>query len=114
MKKVLLMIAIAITSAGAFANTQTRQSDRVLKSEIFNTEQKAQQAGFKIIHDLRESSSNELSFKLGVAEPEAIPDTIKVNDSELKVESVYVEPDVASYRALVNVSYQYQVKENQN
>ena len=66
-----MLYEVITTSAGAFANTQTRQSDRVLKSEIFNTKQKAQQAGFKIIHDLRESSSNELSFKLGVAEPEA-------------------------------------------
>ncbi len=114
MKKALAIITMMVVSGSVFAATQTKQSERTLQTEVFNTEEKAQQAGFKIIHDLRELSSEELSFKLGVVEPMVVPDSVKINNSELKVESILVEPDKTSYRGLVNVDYQYDIKDQKD
>ena len=112
MKKAFAIIGLLAISSSAFAANETKQSTRTLQTEVFNTEAKAQQAGFKIIHDLRELSSEELSFRLGVVEPMVIPDSVKINNSELKIESIFVEPEKASYRGLVNVDYQYETREN--
>lgn len=111
MKKALVMIGILAMSSPVFAATQTKQLERTLQTEVFNTEAKAQQAGFKLIHELRESSSEELSFKLGIIEPTVVHNSVKINNSELKIESIYVEPEKASYRGLVDVDYQYDVRE---
>jgi|GEM_PF-5543821 len=112
MKKALLMISILAFSNSIFAATQTKQSIKTLHTDVYNSEEKAQQAGFKLIHDLRDLSSQELSFKLGIIEPMVIPDSVKINNSELKVESIFVEPEKATYRGLVNVDYQYQTRES--
>ncbi len=114
MKKALTIIGLLAISSSVFAASETIQSTRTLQTEVFNTEAKAQQAGFKIIHDLRELSSEELSFRLGVVEPMVIPDSVKINNSELKIESIFVEPEKASYRGLVNVDYQYETREQNN
>ena len=114
MRKALALITMMVVSGSVLAATQTKQSETTLQTEVFNSEQKAQQAGFKIIHDLRELSSEELTFKLGVVEPLVVPDSVKINNSELKVESIMVEPDKTSYRGLVNVDYQYDIKDHNN
>ncbi len=114
MNKLLVILAMMVVSHPIFAAVQTKLADSTLQTEVFNTEEKAQQAGLKIIHDLQKLSPKELSSKLEINNPLVIPDSIKINNSELKVESTSAEPDNISFRGLVSVDYQYQVTDKKD
>ncbi|ELV8684120.1 DUF3316 domain-containing protein [Vibrio fluvialis] len=114
MKKALVILTTMTLSAGAFASIGTTQQETTLTTDAYASKQQAYDAGFAKVSELKKMPSNELANELNVFDTKLVQNSMKVKDAEVKVEP-FAKPDgQVQYRAVVDVDYQYTVRESKN
>ncbi|TXY27876.1 DUF3316 domain-containing protein [Vibrio mimicus] len=112
MKKIILGLTALTLSAGTFAGIETNHKERSLTAGVYDTQDQAYAAGFKKIEQLQTLPENQLANELSVWEGSVLPRKLAIDDTEVVVQSFSKQPGVVQYRSIVNVDYQYQVREN--
>ncbi|MBY8086213.1 DUF3316 domain-containing protein [Vibrio fluvialis] len=114
MKKALVILTTMTLSAGAFASMGTTQQETTLTTDAYASKQQAYDAGFAKVNELKKMPSNELANELNVFDTKLVQNSMKVKDAEVKIEP-FAKPDgQVQYRAVVDVDYQYTVRESKN
>ncbi|MBO0213516.1 DUF3316 domain-containing protein [Vibrio sp. Vb2880] len=114
MKKALVILTTMTLSAGAWASIGTTEHETTLTTHAYASEQQAYDAGFAKVDALKKMPSNELANALNVYDAKLVQNTLKVSDAEVKVESFAKQDGQVQYRAVVDVDYQYTVREGKN
>ncbi|AQM21083.1 MULTISPECIES: DUF3316 domain-containing protein [Vibrio] len=112
MKKIMIFAAVFAMSATAFAGVYTSITETSLKTGAFTTQEQAYNAGFDLVDQLKQMQPDELAKKLPIFEPSLKSQSVKLKDLEVHVEPFSKVRDQVEYRAVIDVSYQYQYSEN--
>ena len=113
MKKLTVLAATVLMSATAFAGTQTVYSETNLSTAGFASKAAAYEAGFDYVDALHTASHSELRFKLAPID-ESVVSNIKLGDTVVSIEEFSEARGEISYRAIVNVDYQFDTRDNNN
>ncbi|GHX53349.1 acyl-CoA synthetase [Vibrio cholerae] len=114
MKKIILGLTSLAISTGAFAGIETTYKERSLNAGVYDTQDQAYAAGFKKIEQLKALPENQLANELSVWESSVLPRKLTIDDSEVVVQSFSKQPGIVQYRTIVNLDYQYQVRDRRD
>ncbi|WP_295895464.1 DUF3316 domain-containing protein [uncultured Vibrio sp.] len=114
MKKVILLATALMASSAVFATVNTRNSETTIKTEAFDTQEQAYNAGHDLMDEFKAMRNNELIKELPIHENNVQHPSVKVVDSNVKVEAFSKQRGVVQYRAIVEVDYQYKYRESRN
>lgn len=114
MKNIILGITALSLSAGAFAAIDTNHKERSLNVGVYTSQEQAYTAGFDKIEQLQVLPANKLANELSVWEGSVLPRSLKINGTEVMVQSFAKKPGVVEYRSIVKVDYQYQTTEKRS
>ncbi|HGE6132687.1 TPA: DUF3316 domain-containing protein [Vibrio cholerae] len=112
MKKIILTVTALTLSAGAFASIDTNHKARSINAGVYASQEQAYAAGFKKIEQLQALPSNKLANELSVWQNSVVPKSVKIDDTEVVVQSFAKQPGVVEYRSIVKVDYQYKTRES--
>ncbi|EGR0597162.1 DUF3316 domain-containing protein [Vibrio cholerae] len=112
MKKIILAVTALTLSAGAFASIDTNHKARSINAGVYASQEQAYAAGFKKIEQLQALPSNKLANELSVWQNSVVPKSVKIDDTEVVVQSFAKQPGVVEYRSIVKVDYQYKTRES--
>ncbi|USD67764.1 DUF3316 domain-containing protein [Vibrio sp. SCSIO 43136] len=111
MKKLALTIA-AIMSTSAFATTLHTSSTSELSIDGYKTQEQAYNAGFDLADNLKNQSHNQLMSNLRIISDNVEYNSIEIKDVEVQVESYAKAKGEISYRAVLEVNYDYNQRDN--
>ncbi|ENG6060966.1 DUF3316 domain-containing protein [Vibrio cholerae] len=112
MKKIILAVTALTLSAGAFASIDTNHKARSINAGVYASQEQAYAAGFKKIEQLQALPSNKLANELSVWQNSVVPKSVKIDSTEVVVQSFAKQPGVVEYRSIVKVDYQYKTRES--
>ncbi|EMQ54690.1 DUF3316 domain-containing protein [Vibrio cholerae] len=112
MKKIILAVTALTLSAGAFASIDTNHKARSINAGVYASQEQAYAAGFKKIEQLQALPSNKLADELSVWQNSVVPKSVKIDGTEVVVQSFAKQPGVVEYRSIVKVDYQYKTRES--
>ncbi|GIB75839.1 DUF3316 domain-containing protein [Vibrio cholerae] len=112
MKKIILAVTALTLSAGAFASIDTNHKARSISAGVYASQEQAYAAGFKKIEQLQALPSNKLANELSVWQNSVVPKSVKIDGTEVVVQSFAKQPGVVEYRSIVKVDYQYKTRES--
>lgn len=112
MKKIILAVTALTLSAGAFASIDTNHKARSINAGVYASQEQAYAAGFKKIEQLQALPSNKLANELSVWQNSVVPKSVKIDDTEVVVQSFAKQPGIVEYRSIVKVDYQYKTRES--
>ncbi|EJL6844152.1 hypothetical protein VCSRO184_1184 [Vibrio cholerae] len=112
MKKIILAVTALTLSAGAFASIDTNHKARSINAGVYASQEQAYAAGFKKIEQLQALPSNKLANELSVWPNSVVPKSVKIDGTEVVVQSFAKQPGVVEYRSIVKVDYQYKTRES--
>lgn len=112
MKKLIVLTAVLTLSSTAFAATVTSRADSKIKTQGYETQQQAFDAGFKVMDEINSMSSRELNNKLNVLESQLLTNSLKVTSVEVTTQAFANNSHKIEYRAIVDVDYQYKHRES--
>ncbi|EGR2024287.1 TPA: DUF3316 domain-containing protein [Vibrio cholerae] len=112
MKKIILAVTALTLSAGAFASIDTNHKARSINAGVYASQEQAYAAGFKKIEQLQALPSNKLANELSVWQNRVVPKSVKIDGTEVVVQSFAKQPGVVEYRSIVKVDYQYKTRES--
>ncbi|WP_413285057.1 DUF3316 domain-containing protein [Vibrio sp. MA40-2] len=113
MKKLTVLATTLLMSATAFAGIQTVYSERNIATEGFDSKAAAYEAGFDYVETLETASNSELRFKLSPIGDNFVSN-ITLGDTVVTIEEFSEARGETSYRAIVNVGYQFEAQDNRN
>jgi len=114
MKKALVILTTMSLSAGAFAAMSTAEKETTIATDAYQSQQQAYDAGFKLVDQLNQLPAEKLAQELNIFDAQIATESLKVTDAEVKVEPFAPKEGQIQYRALVDVDYQYTVREGQS
>ncbi|XAW87906.1 DUF3316 domain-containing protein [Vibrio sp. CDRSL-10 TSBA] len=114
MKKALVILTTMSLSAGAFAAISTAEKETTIATGAYQSQQLAYDAGFQMVDHLNQLPGDELAQELNIFDAQIATESLKVTDAEVKVEPFAPKDGHVQYRALVDVDYQYTVREGQS
>ncbi|EKF9984867.1 DUF3316 domain-containing protein [Vibrio cholerae] len=112
MKKIILAVTALTLSSGAFASIDTNHKARSINAGVYASQEQAYAAGFKKIEQLQALPSNKLANELSVWQNSVVPKSVKIDGTEVVVQSFAKQPGVVEYRSIVKVDYQYKTRES--
>ncbi|UGA55706.1 DUF3316 domain-containing protein [Vibrio sp. VB16] len=113
MKKLTVLAATLLMSATAFAGTQTVYSETNLSTAGFASKAAAYEAGFDYVDALETATNSELHFKLAPIGENSVSN-IQLDDAIVTIEEFSEARGEISYRAIVNVDYHFDARDNNN
>ncbi|GHW66175.1 DUF3316 domain-containing protein [Vibrio cholerae] len=112
MRKIILGLATFILSTNVFASMDTSYEARTLDAGIYTTQDQAYAAGAKKTEQLKTLPTQTLANELSVWGSKVLPQTLKIDNTEVLVESISAKAGDGEYRAMVKVNYHYQIRDN--
>lgn len=112
MKKLIILATALTLSSTAFAATVTSHADTKIKTQGYETQQQAFDAGFKIMDELNSMSAPELNNTLRVMEGQLLTSSTEVKKVEVTTQAFASNSNKIEYRAIVDVDYQYKHRES--
>ena len=113
MKKLTVLAATLLISVTALAGTQTVYSEANLSTAGFSSKAAAYEAGFDYVDALEKASHSELRFKLAPIGENTVSN-LKLDDTAVTIEEFSETRGEISYRAIVNVDYHFDARDNNN
>ena len=111
MKKLITFAAGVLLTSAAFANTVTINKTTNLSTAEYNTKVAAIDAAFDITEQLSGNSQSELRNEFRIVAENSVRN-IAILDTEVKTEEFARTRDDVKYRAIVNVNYSFDTKDN--
>nr|WP_158163076.1 DUF3316 domain-containing protein [Vibrio mimicus] len=111
MRKIILGLAALTLSASVFASMDTSYEARTLEAGVYATQDQAYAAGVKKTEQLQTLPTKTLANELSVWGSKVLPQTLKIDDTEVLVESVSAKAGDTQYRSMVKVNYHYQTRD---
>ncbi|QXC56113.1 DUF3316 domain-containing protein [Vibrio mimicus] len=112
MKKIIIAVTALTLSAGAFASINTNHKARSINAGVYTNQEQAYVAGFKRIQQLQDLPSNKLANELSVWQHHIVPQSVKIDGTEVIVQPFAKQSGIIEYRSIVKVDYQYKIREN--
>ena len=114
MKKIFLATLVFLFSSSIFAqnigNNSDCLGDKQLKTAVMPNKSAAVVAGNNIRDNLETLNSIELSKKLNIWRNTY--NSTKLKNTSMTIDELYAQNGTVSYQAIVNVRYQYTVRES--
>ncbi|WP_435236983.1 DUF3316 domain-containing protein [Psychromonas sp. PT13] len=111
MKKLITLAAGVLLTSTAFANTVTINKTTNLSTAEYTTKAAAIDAAFDITEQLSGNSQSELRNEFRIVTENSVRN-IAILDTEVKTEEFARTRDDVKYRAIVNVNYQFDTRDN--
>ncbi|MGP8306853.1 DUF3316 domain-containing protein [Vibrio sp. YIC-376] len=110
--KALITIVCMVFAFAATAGERMVQNNTKLYSDTFASKQDAINAGFNMYDALANANDKQLRWKLNPAGQNVVGRSMHVESAQVRVEEVPVSRDTIHYRAIVDVDYNYKVRES--
>ncbi|ANQ29362.1 acyl-CoA synthetase [Vibrio natriegens] len=110
--KTLLSIICILFAFTATAGERMIQDRTKLYSDTFSSKQEAVDAGFNMYDALANANDKQLRWKLNPVSQNIIEDSMLVKNAQVKLQEVSVARDTVNYRAIVEVHFNYKVRES--
>ncbi|TXR51921.1 DUF3316 domain-containing protein [Reinekea thalattae] len=104
--------ASLLFSTAAFANFEAATDSEVIYTDAFSSESAAYNAGFAVIDQLSDASQSELRTELHAYGAD-IRD-LNVENTTVHVQKFATAPDNIQYRAVIDVDYSFQERQDNN
>jgi hypothetical protein len=111
MKKLITIAAGLLIAGSAFANTVTLHRDTKISSADYATKAEALNAGYDIAENLTSVNQNDLRKEFHLFGDSSVRN-ITVDQTEIQAEEFSLSRDEIQYRAVVNVNYHFEAKDN--
>ncbi len=112
--KALITIVCMLFAFAATAGERIVHRDTNLRTDTFASKQEAINAGFNMYEALANASDSQLRWKLNTAGEDVIGKSMVLESAQVRVEEIPVSRDTMHYRAVVNVDYNYKIRESNN
>ncbi len=112
--KTLITIVCMVFAFAATAGERMIQHSTKLHTDTFTSKQEAINAGFNMYDSLANATNDQLRWKLNPADQEVISRSMNLESAQVRIEDIPVSRGTMHYRAVVDVDYNYRIKENNN
>ncbi|MBR9872880.1 DUF3316 domain-containing protein [Vibrio sp. J1-1] len=109
--KALITIVCMFFAFTASAGERIVQNNKTLYSDTFASKQEAIDAGFNMYDALANANDNQLRWKLNPSGQTVIGSSMHVESAKVRVEEIPVSRGTIQYRAVVDVDFNYKVRE---
>ena len=110
--KTLITIVCMLFAFAATAGERIIQNNTKLYSDTFASKQDAINAGFNMYDALSNANDKQLRWKLNPYGQNVLGQSMHVESAQVRVEEVPVSRDTMHYRAIVDVDYNYKIRES--
>ncbi len=110
--KALITILCMFFAFTATAGERMVENSTKLYTDTFSSKQEAINAGFNMYDALANANDSQLRWKLNPAGQNVIGKSMNVESAQVRVEEVPVSRDTIHYRAIVDVDFNYRVRES--
>ncbi|NVC95911.1 DUF3316 domain-containing protein [Vibrio parahaemolyticus] len=109
--KALITILCMFFAFTATAGERMVQNNKKLYSDTFASKEEAINAGFNMYDSLASANDNQLRWKLNPTGQTVVGSSMNVESAQVMVEEVPVSRGTILYRAVVDVDFNYRVRE---
>ncbi|MDV6250370.1 DUF3316 domain-containing protein [Vibrio sp. EA2] len=110
--KALITIMCMFFAFTATAGERIMQNNKTLYSDTFASKQEAIDAGFNMYDSLASANDNQLRWKLNPTGQSIVGHSMNVESAQVRVEEIPVSRGAMQYRAVIDVDFNYKVKED--
>ncbi|MDD9179718.1 MULTISPECIES: DUF3316 domain-containing protein [Aliivibrio] len=112
MKKLAIIASTLVMSSTVFAGIHTLTTNSTIKSEGYQSEAQALDAGYSIMDELNSESPYTLSQNIQTTNDYLLKNSTKIRDMEVEVEKYSRTRGEVEYRVIVDVDYEYKVRKD--